>query len=336
MLSYPSGSAPYAYYYFDNISVTPSSVCVNPNLVNNPGFEINIGNPNNSNELSLATGWSNCNGTYGPTNYYGTPDYYTTSGSGFAQLPNTGSGTIAADSGNAIMGLVLYDGEGVNYREYARTFLTSPLTIGQTYTVSLYAANAASNPVGQYTSNNLGILFSVDSTIQQTSQIINRTPQVNSTGVVAPNGWTNYSFTFTADSAYRYITIGNFYDDNSTTLVLSYPSGSAPYAYYYFDNISVSQQCTEGINTLTTTNLPISVYPNPASDYVIFSLDNLPYTNKPVTLILYNSLGQKVNVINNIESTHYTLYKNTLSTGLYFYQFYNTDGVIASGKIIFN
>ncbi len=63
------------------------------NLVNNPSFEINKGNPNTINELRLATGWSNCNSSYGATNDYGTPSLLSMSGTGPAQLPG-GGGTV--------------------------------------------------------------------------------------------------------------------------------------------------------------------------------------------------------------------------------------------------
>jgi gliding motility-associated-like protein len=209
------------------------------NLVNNPGFEQNTGYPNNSNELRLAVGWSNCNTSYGPNNNYGTPDYYSLLGSGGVKLPDAGAAYINPYAGNCIMGEVLYDGQIYDYREYAQTFLTSSLVAGRTYIVFFYTSIGDSEQVSEYLSNNLGILFSVDS-VKQPNQdgVIPRTPQINMSNVVSPNGWEQYSFTFKADSAYKYITIGNFYDDASTTLVDTFNTNSL-YAYYFFDNFSV-------------------------------------------------------------------------------------------------
>ncbi len=209
------------------------------NLVNNPGFEKNRGNPNTINELRLAIGWSNCNSSYGLTNSYGTPDYLSTLGGGLVQLPDCQDGYVYPYAGNCIMAEVTYDGEAVNYREYASTFLTSSLVVGRTYIVSFYTSIGDSFQTVEYISNNIGILFSVDSIIQPNEDgIVPRTPQINMAKVVSPNRWEQYSFAFKADSAYNYITIGNFYDDASTTLKDTF-NGSNPYAYYFFDNFSV-------------------------------------------------------------------------------------------------
>ncbi len=331
--TFTSGTAPYASYVFDDFSV---SLCDNPNLVNNPGFEINKGNPNTINELRLATGWSNCNSSYGATNDYGTPSLLSMSGTRPGQLPGDG-GTLYPHSGKCIMSEVLYDGEKANYRQYSSTFLTSSLVPGQYYTVSFYTCTGFANQGSYYISNNLGILFSVDSVSQPGGEyVINRTPQINMTNVVSPSGWEQYSFNFMADSAYNYITIGNFYDDASTALVDTFISGTAPYASYVFDDFSVTEKCdsSSGINRFSLTHPSISFYPNPVSDYATFNLENISTNNNPLTFTLYNCLGQQVITISNIDEPKFVFNRGSLSAGLYFYQFRTKNGSNVSGKMI--
>src|SRR5690606_13972727 len=55
--------------------------------------------------------------------------------------------------------------------------------------------------------------------------------------------WTLISGSFTADSAYHYLVIGNFFEDLLTD-TLNMDSGPAAGAYYYVDSVSVSPEST--------------------------------------------------------------------------------------------
>ena len=90
--------------------------------------------------------------------------------------------------------------------------------------------------------------------------------------------WTKISGSFIADSAYSYVMLGNFFDDNHTdTLNLQ----QFPYAaYYFFDDICVS---TDSLFNETWTGIEnldhaagnnISIFPNPVND--ILTVGNLP------------------------------------------------------------
>jgi hypothetical protein len=90
---------------------------------------------------------------------------------------------------------------------------------GATYSVSLWITNGYSTTC-KYVTNNIGLLFTKDSTWQSPpSVILSHTPQLNISSVVDSTGWKQYSFNYVADSAYKYITIGNFYNDNGTIIV---------------------------------------------------------------------------------------------------------------------
>lgn len=272
------------------------------NLVNNPGFEVNTSQPIRGNQLNLATGWSNCNGYYDTTSFYGTPDYFSTLGTAFAQLPNSGPAYIFPHSGNCIMGEVLFDSLRPDYREYSRTFLTAPMVIGQTYNVSFYTSSGQSNWSGEYSCNNLGILLSTDSAMQYNKQfVIYRTPQLNVTSVVTSTGWTQYAFVYKADSAYKYITIGNFYPDSETIVSLTFPTGATLLANYFFDDIAIqpvdsSKDTTICLgNPVTLTSRHLASYAwRTTTDTAVFSTDSA-VTVTPAISTTYLVAGSGVN-----------------------------------------
>ena len=115
---------------------------------------------------------------------------------------------------------------------------------------------------------------------------INVVPQLEITNVVNVPTWQQFSFNFTADSAYKFITIGNFRPDASTTKYTFNSGGSITVAYYYIDDVSVVD--VTGVQDYDYKN-QISIYPSPASDFV-----NVNYSNKnntELTLNIYNLIG---------------------------------------------
>ncbi|HRD53362.1 MAG TPA: T9SS type A sorting domain-containing protein [Flavobacteriales bacterium] len=54
-------------------------------------------------------------------------------------------------------------------------------------------------------------------------------------------GWTVISGSFLADSAYRYVVVGNFFSDEETNWSLMDPNGTGYLAYYYIDEVCVSR-----------------------------------------------------------------------------------------------
>lgn len=106
----------------------------------------------------------------------------------------------------------------------------------------------------------------------------------------------------------------------------------------------VSDVCVARINTLTNfhwVRLPTGVrnindlpeaklYPNPFSTQAVLQM------NKPVkdaTLIIYNSSGQAIKQINNINTQTVVLSRDNLSAGLYFIQLRQGNHIIAKEKM---
>lgn len=81
--------------------------------------------------------------------------------------------------------------------------------------------------------------------------------------------WFHIKGSFVADSAYQYITLGNFFDDAHTdTLVL--PGGLKIESGYFIDDVCVSTDSTLCFRPSTINELEsserINIFPNPASE----------------------------------------------------------------------
>ncbi|MEM6263233.1 MAG: T9SS type A sorting domain-containing protein [Bacteroidota bacterium] len=214
-----------------------------PNLVPNPGFETYSICPSTSCQWSLVSNWNNVNGTTGCNNgNSGTPDYFHTCGTGFFRFPETLNARVNPLGGSGAMGLGTWLSFSNNFREYISVQLSSPLQIGKTYVLSFSYTNgiAGTGAYGGF-GTRLGAHFSNGALTQNGKQPIQLTPTYESPGLLFSTTWQTISFTFTATANHTHITLGNFRNDNNTVRQqFRTPSGSG-YAYYYFDDISVTE-----------------------------------------------------------------------------------------------
>jgi len=202
------------------------------NLVSNPGFENYSSLPNGIAQYYLAIGWNNCNGG-------GSPDYFSNLGSGQVQLPNCFLGNVSPHTGDGCMGGALYY-ISPDFREYISSQLVSPLVVGQTYNVNFYITNGVT--AGVYAGggvDQISAAFSTQPLTQSGSGPIPVVPQVTYGTIFYSYTWQLLSMQFIADSAYQYITIGNFFPDAGTSFQV-FDACSNPGAYYFFDDIEVS------------------------------------------------------------------------------------------------
>ena len=203
------------------------------NLVSNPSFEINSMCPANAADLSSLASW------YPMIGHLGTPDYFNSCGSSYVGVPSNSFGNQVAFDGNAYVGLSTYTYGATNY-EYIQTYLTSPMIAGQSYNISFYVSCADN---GRYSSNNIGAIFTQDFLYGNWSyDSLNITPNINySTPITNITGWTLISGTYLASGNEQFLTIGNFYSENLSQIVNINPIGSLGAAYYYIDQVSVTQ-----------------------------------------------------------------------------------------------
>ncbi len=259
------------------------------NLVPNGDFEIYSSLPTNWAQYNLSVGWNNASGS-------GSPDYY-------YQGANTSSasfyGAIAPYSGNGQMGLITFQYGGV-FREYIATHLSSSIIQGHNYIVSFYLTNGTgTGEFPQYTKgvNNFGIYFSNTPLIQTFANPINVTPQiVIDTIIYCLNYWQHFSFIYTPDYSYNYITIGNFKADTNT-LVSSYGDVGA---YYFVDKIEIypfklkiegdSAICKGNTDTLKAFDNTTVKWADSLSPNIIIATDSL-ITVSPTTTTTYLAYG---------------------------------------------
>lgn len=301
--------------YFILILALTNTIGLSQNILPNGDFEQFSAIPTSWGQSILCNGWSKLNN--GPTMYpYGSPDYFHTSGSNFAQLPNSGTATVSPFSGSAIMGFVTYGEYFVDYREYISHQLSPPMIGGESYTISFWLTNGSANYTYSRSSNHIGVRFSNSMLIQDTSEVIETIPHIDIQNEVWNTTWHFYSFNFVADSSYNFITIGNFYNDSLTTSSVHVNTVPSTNAYYFIDGIQIKPQKVTiqsdsvfclGSNSIFnfTTNNPVDSvlwsFDDPSSGVANTSTSNNPthvFTNTGTyTISLFSYFGEYTDTI---------------------------------------
>ncbi|MCB0771743.1 MAG: T9SS type A sorting domain-containing protein [Flavobacteriales bacterium] len=220
--------------------------CEAQNLVPNPSFELTDTCPNTCcfNVGDRPLYWNRWDQS---------PDYFNACAGSLGgidtlmDVPWNGWSWQYAYHGDAYVGMSCF--EPGDFRELVGAPLIEPLVLGQTYYVS-YRVNLAtegSHWEARWACNNQGVLFTMDEHIWsgQTGSGPEFTPRnyahVNNPTIITDTAnWTLVSGSFVADSAYRYIVLGNFFDDALTDTIHFTPGQPSLAAYYLYDAICVS------------------------------------------------------------------------------------------------
>jgi hypothetical protein len=290
------------------------------NLVPNPSFEDTLYCPWGTNQIDASIGWMN---------FGNSPDYYNTCSPAGLNVPNSQFGFQYAHSGNGIAGIVTWlnpsnDPAQVNYREYVGSELMSQLTTGQKYYFSFFTNYSGYvNPTyRQVASNKIGLRFTTEAYSMSNKPPLNNFAHLSTDSILNDTvTWIKLSGSFIADSAYNYLAIGNFFDDNNTD---TSSFGGQPFggmaAYYYIDDICVStdslyNEVWTGLTTHTTSSKPnkeIFIYPNPSFDVV-----NISTQEAIENIELINSIGQVVYTQQVKNNFHIQLNITEIPKGLY-------------------
>jgi gliding motility-associated-like protein len=208
------------------------------NLVPNGDFENHSSLPTGPGEWSKCNLWSNVNGSIPFAFPYASPDYLHTSGSGGAGLPGSVFGNVNPYSGNAIFGLVMFTTNVGDFREYLSVQLSPAMVAGTTYNVSFWITNGQAGWYCGGGSNHIGIRFSTAPLAQATHEPIGGTPDYEYPVELWTTTWQNISFTYTPTTTINHMTLGNFYNDATTTHSM-HASGSDA-AYYFVDKFEIT------------------------------------------------------------------------------------------------
>lgn len=108
------------------------------------------------------------------------------------------------------------------------------------------------------------------------------------------------------------------------TLYSGMPAGTI-FSLFIFDSIA------NGLNG-PTANREYLITPNPVTEKAVLTLSP---NMGPVTFMLYTSNGDCVRTAGNITSGEWTLWREGLPAGLYFYTIQQENGSIRTGKLLF-
>lgn len=251
--------------------------CFSQNLVPNPSFE-------ESDTCQLGLGFRFPE--QGPHHWFsswGTPDHLQSC------LPYGAANGIPFNAwtfqepleGESCVGMFTYHQNGLDQqREWVVVELLEPLEVGQTYYGSFYA-NAGfggnlQNPQVWLGSGNASMLFTMQAAQWDFSSPNPTYP--NRAHIIRPDiladtvTWTLVSGSFVADSAYRFVMLGNFFSNALTdTMHFADPNSVfwwAPRGYTLFDQVCVSAapdgcDMANGVEQEVTGE--VMLFPNPAA-----------------------------------------------------------------------
>lgn len=267
------------------------------------------------------------------------PDYYNRCNTnGSVSIPQNFIGNQEALPGNdGYIGLYSLEGQGApDGREFIGAKLKDSLIIGQKYFAALKVSLADCMPCG---TNKVGVLFSTDTLKYSWPIQLPNHAQIFSANVISDKtNWTLISGSFIADSFYKYVFLGNFFDDShiNSMVVNNNPcvgfGGSYCYSYYYIDDVCVSTDsmtCNTPVGIQEPKqNEQVSIYPNPFSNQLSLVVPN----NEEATLCVYDILGQQV--LQNTFINSSTLSTAQLARGIYFYELRKEKDVVKNGKLV--
>lgn len=320
-----------SFIFNSSFIILNSEFCSSQNLVTNPSFEQYDTCPDNTWQITRAVGWYNCGYS---------PDYYNVCDTtNFVSVPYNFCGFQYAATGNAYAGMINYYGTPINLREYFGTQLLDSLKIGHKYIASFKTSFSINqNPESCIAINKLGIKFST--TPQRVYSLIDNPTLINNFAHVYTNtiitdslNWVTISGSFVADSSYKYIIIGNFFDDAHTdTIVYHLDSVNIDYchAYYYVDDVSVVEDSTDNIESFNLQKT-ISIYPNPANDIINIDFSNSSFLN--AELKIYDFLGTVITEYSLLH-THNSININFIPEGIYIVKIKTNNNYSFTQKLI--
>jgi hypothetical protein len=278
------------------------------NLVSNPSFEDTLGCPQGYPDLDTkCQNWKS---------FRATPDYLNNCSSICGYYNQ--AGYQQPHRGQAYAGFNMYQANLPNASEQIGIQLTSSLIIGTKYYISFYVSSAFNPSLTNVACNKIGALVTTYQYSDSNGTFVLPDTCTFHTNVIISDtlNWIKISGSFTADSSYQYLLIGNFYSDSYLDTI-QYQNIFGPYdAYYYLDDVclttdSIYNEMWTGVEEINNKD-QAEIFPNPTSDILnIRSADNI----QDVSII--NSVGQ-ILYSSQPASYYYSIAVTDIPAGIYF------------------
>ena len=256
------------------------------NLIPNPSFEElrNLpvkDNPKNTFEYEPKSGYipymQNLKFWFAATET--TPDLRISSRDDFARCRKLYKNCDKARTGDNCVGIITFLSNSTTdtYREYLQIKLREPLQPGDSTFVELWVSKERQ---AKLISNNIGLHFSMKKTSEFILGNLKLEPQINIDSLMnmEKKEWVKLQGVFVPDKPFKYLLIGNFYENEKTQVVWfeNYNGRSyvPPYAYYLIDDIRV-WQVENAPDTLLYFNDQVLAFNEPiALKHVEFEFDS--------------------------------------------------------------
>lgn len=205
-------------------------------------------------------------------------------------VPSNIVGIQSAFSDSNYIHLLIENRNSTSYYEYVTNELLIPLKKDKLYEL-IYRISLAD--YSEYSMDRIGVLFTVNKPFYPTDSRINEMPQLSTPkGFVLADtaNWVEIRDTFTAAGGERYLTIGQFYPNDSLQFTFLQNPVNA-WASYYIDGVEV-HEIPEPIDTPKAEPLLPNVFtPNNDGINDSYSITNLPSNSK---FEVFNRWGNSV------------------------------------------
>ncbi|MBP7515145.1 MAG: hypothetical protein KA791_11385 [Flavobacteriales bacterium] len=219
------------------LSLVLGSAAQAQNLVPNGSFEQYIYCPDDISQFyDNIVGWSVVSAS---------PDYFNECRDSFdLGVPSNWLGYQAAAGGSGYAGLVTFNGDVPFYRELIEAELTNSLEIGVPVQLSIQVAlggfGSDHDYTTKWTTRGIGLRLSTQPFPWPQSSYPNSAHLYFDEVLTDTMEWHELTSTYIPDSAYRFITIGNFFEDSLSAPVLIDSTAEVDAAYVFVDEVCVS------------------------------------------------------------------------------------------------
>src|ERR1041385_5107395 len=239
-----------SYFIFGMILLIISPDCSAQNLVPNPGFEEYKKLPytfsNTCKEFcQTVEKWTMPNEA--------TADYFNSKSGGKVNAKKNFAGIQLPKEGQAYTGIIVYQSQYANYREYLEVKLNSKLKAGKKYIIQFYISLAEQS---EFAVDRLGIYIGKKPDHQKDMEVLNLAPTIETKDSLFfndENNWVCIRDSFVATGGENYLIIGNFHKTHDMHLK-AVPLNKKKYVkghetYYYIDDVCLSAEKEDGTSS---------------------------------------------------------------------------------------